>query len=159
MGICNMLDETGPILMAEDNENDILITRRAWMKGNIRNPLHVVNNGEEVLDFLYKRNGHENAPTPLLMLLDLKMPKMGGFEVIQHVKQNEDLKSIPIIVLTSSERTVDICEAYKAGANSYIVKPVNFDKFIKSILDVKNYWLNICKMPHVPKPSSGITQI
>jgi len=146
-----MLEETGPILMAEDNENDILITRRAWKKGNIRNQLHVVNDGEEVLDFLYKRNGYENAPTPLLILLDLKMPKMGGFEVIQHIKEDKDLKSIPIIVLTSSDRTVDIGRAYKAGANSYIVKPVNFDKFIKSILEVKNYWLNICKMPHIPK--------
>jgi len=154
-----MLDNAGPILMAEDNENDILITRRAWQKGNIRNPLHVVNNGEEVIDFLYKRNGYEDAPTPLLMLLDLKMPKMGGFEVIQHVKQNEDLKSIPIIILTSSDRTVDIGEAYKAGANSYIVKPVNFDKFVKSILDVNNYWFKICKMPHIPKPTSEITQI
>lgn len=114
-----MLEETGPILMAEDNENDILITRRAWEKGNIRNPLHVVNNGEEVLDFLYKRNGFEDSPTPLLMLLDLKMPKMGGFEVIKHVKQEVDLKSIPIIVLTSSDRPVDIGEVYKAGANSY----------------------------------------
>ena len=129
-----MNDDNGPILLVEDNIDDVLITKRAWRKGNIKNPLYVTGDGEEALDFLYKRNNHQDAPTPLLILLDLKMSKMGGFEVLQHIKTDERLRSIPVIILTTSERSQDIEEAYSNGANSYIVKPVNFEKFINSIV-------------------------
>ena len=144
-----MNDDMRPILLVEDNINDVLITKRAWKKCNIRNPLHITGDGEEALDFLYKRSNHKDAPTPMLILLDLKMPKMDGLEVLQQIKTDERLRSIPVIMLTSSDRSKDIDEAYQKGANSYIVKPVNFKQFIKSIMDVKHYWLNLCKIPGV----------
>ena len=134
-----MNDDMAPILLVEDNTDDVVITKRAWKKGNIRNPLHITGDGEEALAFLYKRSDHKDAPTPMLILLDLKMPKMSGLEVLQQIKTDERLRSIPVIMLTSSDRSKDIDEAYQKGANSYIVKPVNFEKFIKSIMDVKHY--------------------
>jgi CheY-like chemotaxis protein len=136
-----------PILLVEDNPDDIVITKRALAKGRIRNKLYVVHDGEEAIDFFKKRGKHKNAPKPTLVLLDLKMPRLDGFEVLKEVKSDENLKSIPIIVLTSSERDKDIDLAYKLGCNSYIIKPVNFDNFIKTIISIKYYWLTISKIP------------
>ena len=136
-----------PILLVEDNLDDILITKRAMAKGRIRNKLYIVHDGEEALDFFKKQGKYKDAPTPTLVLLDLKMPKLDGFGVLKEVKSDENLKSIPIIVLTSSERDKDIDLAYKLGANSYIMKPVNFDNFIETILSIKYYWLTISKVP------------
>jgi CheY-like chemotaxis protein len=136
-----------PILLVEDNLDDVLITKRAMAKGQIRNKLYVTNDGEEALEFLKKQGKYLNAPTPTLILLDLKMPKLDGFGVLKAVKSDEVLKSIPIIVLTSSERDKDIELAYQLGANNYIMKPVNFDNFIKTIISIKYYWLTISKIP------------
>ena len=136
-----------PILLAEDNADDILITRRAWKKGNIRNPLFVVKDGEEAIDFIYKKGNHKEAPTPSLLLLDLKMPKMDGFEVINQLKSDKKTKKIPIIILTSSSLDKDIDRAYELGCNSYICKPVNFENFIKAVVDIQHYWLILCKIP------------
>ena len=132
-----------PFLMAEDNPDDILITRRAWKKGNIRNPLYVVKDGEEAIDFLYKKGSHTEAPKPSLMLLDLNMPKMNGFEVLSQLKSDNKYKKMPILVLTSSSRDEDIDRAYELGCNSYICKPVNFENFIKAIKETYQYWLII----------------
>ncbi len=136
-----------PVLLVEDNPDDVLITRRAWKKGCIRNKLQVTRDGEEAIRFLRKQDEYSNAPTPCLILLDLKMPRVDGFDVLEIVKNDDDLKSIPIIVLTSSERRDDINRAYKLGCNSYIEKPVSFDKFIKTVLAINNYWLTLSKMP------------
>lgn len=136
-----------PILLVEDNPDDILITKRAWKKGCIRNALHVVNDGEEAINYLYKRGKFVNAPTPCLILLDLKMPKIDGFELLENFKNDDVLKTIPVIVLTSSDRVKDVNYAYQLGCNSYIVKPIDFDKFIKAVLEIKEYWLTICKIP------------
>lgn len=136
-----------PILLVEDNPDDIMITKRAFAKGRILNKLYVVQDGEEAIEFLRKRGKYKDVPTPTLVLLDLKMPKMNGFEVLEQIKGDKDLKSIPIVVLTSSERDKDIEEAYKLGCNSYIVKPVNFDNFIKTVVDIKEYWLSISRVP------------
>lgn len=133
--------------MVEDNIDDILITQRAMEKGRIRNKLYITHDGEEAIDFLKKQGKYKGAPTPTLVLLDLKMPKLDGFGVLRQVKSDETLKSIPIIVLTSSERDKDIELAYKLGCNSYIMKPVNFDNFIKTILSIEYYWLTISKIP------------
>jgi len=136
-----------PVLLVEDNPDDILITKRAWEKGRIKNPLHVVNNGEEALQFLRKEGRYKCAPTPCLVLLDLKMLRMDGFEVLEEIKGDDELKGIPIIVLTSSDREQDVERAYKLGCNSYIVKPMDFENFIKAVVEIKNYWLTLCKMP------------
>jgi two-component system response regulator len=136
-----------PILLVEDNLDDILITKRAMAKGKISNKLFVVHDGEEALEFFKKQGKYKDAPTPTLVLLDLKMPKLDGFGVLKAVKSDETLKSIPIIVLTSSERDKDVDLAYKLGANNYIMKPVSFDNFIETILSIKYYWLTISKIP------------
>lgn len=135
------------ILMAEDNPDDILITRHAWKEGNIKNPLHVVKDGEEALEFLYKIGKYKDAPTPSLMLLDINMPKMNGFEVLEKLKTDERHKKMPIIMLTTSEREKDIETAYNLGCNSYICKPVNFENFIDAVIKIQQYWLILCKIP------------
>ena len=139
-----------PILLVEDNPNDVLITKRAWKKGRIKNELLVVNDGEEAIRFLRKENDYMDAPTPCLILLDLKMPKMDGFDVLEMIKDDDSLKSTPVIVLTSSERIQDVDQAYKLGCNSYIVKPVSYENFIKAIIEIDHYWLTVCRIPMCP---------
>ncbi len=136
-----------PILLVEDNPDDVLITKRAMSKGRVLNRLFVVNDGEEALKFLKKEGEYIDAPTPSLVLLDLEMPRLNGFEVLKEIKRNDKTKSIPIVVLTTSGRDKDIDRAYNLGCNSYIVKPVDFEKFIKTVSDIKNYWLVISKIP------------
>jgi CheY-like chemotaxis protein len=133
--------------MAEDNPDDVLITRRAWKKGHIKNRLYIVNNGEEALEFLYKQGEYVNAPTPSLMLLDLNMPRVDGFEVLKVIKQDPRLKRIPVIVLTTSDREKDIQLAYDLGCNSYIVKPVNYDNFLKAVVEIQRYWIILNEIP------------
>jgi len=135
------------ILMAEDNPDDVIITKRAWKKGQIQNPLHIVNNGEEAIEFLHKKGSYTDAPTPSLILLDLKMPRMDGFEVLSILKGDNQFRTIPIIVLTTSDRDIDIKRAYRLGCNSYICKPVNFEKFKKVLMEIQQYWLILCKIP------------
>ena len=139
--------EKYPILLAEDNLDDVLITKRAWQKGQIKNKLYVVNDGEEALEFLFKKGRYVDAPSPSLLLLDLKMPRVDGFEVLEKIKTNQELKKIPIIVLTSSRRDLDIDRAYELGCNSYIVKPVNFENFIEAVVEIQRYWLILCEIP------------
>lgn len=136
-----------PVLLAEDNPDDILITQRAWKKGLIKNKLYVVKDGEEALDFLYRKGKYLDAPRPSLMLLDLKMPKIDGFEVIQMIKGDDSLKRMPIIVLTTSNRHEDVKRAYDMGCNAYIVKPVSFDNFIKAVAEIQRFWLILCEIP------------
>jgi CheY-like chemotaxis protein len=136
-----------PILMAEDNPDDILITERAWKKGNIKNKLYIVNTGEETLDFLYRRGKYVDAPSISLLLLDLNMPRMNGFEVLEVIKKDAGLKRIPVIVLTSSNRGLDVTRAYDLGCNSFIVKPVNYDSFLKAVIEIQRYWILLCEIP------------
>ena len=135
-------------LMAEDSPDDIVITKRAWKKGNIKNKLYIVNNGEETLDFLYKRGKFADAPSISLLLLDLKMPRMNGFEVLEVIKKDAGLKRIPVIVLTSSNRGRDVERAYDLGCNSYIVKPVGYDNFLKAVIEIQRYWILLCEIPY-----------
>jgi CheY-like chemotaxis protein len=134
------------VLLVEDNPDDVLITQRALRKGSIKNTLHVVNDGEEALCFLYKKEEYCDAPTLCLILLDLNMPRMDGFEVLETIKGDDTLKCIPVIILTSSERSKDIERAYRLGCNSYIRKPVNFEQFIKVLVETKRYWLTFCEI-------------
>ena len=146
----NRMKETSkkcPILLVEDNEDDVMITKRAIEEGQIRNNLYVTSDGEEALDFLRRKGRYREAPRPGFVLLDLKMPKLDGFEVLREIKNDRDLKSIPVVVLTSSGRDEDVEQAYALGCNNYIVKPVSFEKFIKTVTGIKEYWLTISKMP------------
>jgi len=136
-----------PILLVEDNEDDIMITKRALEKGQIKNNLYVTRDGEEALDFLRRKGRYREAPRPGFILLDLKMPKLDGFEVLEEIKKDRNLKSIPVVVLTTSGRDEDVEQAYDLGCNNYIVKPVSFEKFIKTVTEIKEYWLTISRIP------------
>ena len=136
-----------PILLVEDNPDDILITQRAWKKGLIKNRLYVVNDGEQALEFIYKKGEYIDAPTPSLMLLDLKMPKVDGFEVLKTVKQDKALKKMPIVVLTSSRDNTDLDQAYGLGCNGFIVKPVGYENFLEAVIEIQRYWIIISEIP------------
>jgi len=131
-----------PILLVEDDENDILITKRAFDRYNLKNTLYVVRDGEEALDFIYRRGDFEDEsiPTPGLILLDINMPRMNGIEVLRHLKKDPDKKRIPIVMLTTSRREQDKIESYNLGVNSYVVKPVDFNKFIEAVTTINLYW-------------------
>jgi len=136
-----------PILLVEDNEDDVVIIRRAIEKRGIRNRLYVVPDGEEALNFLRKEGKFRDAPRPGLVLLDLKMPKTDGFEVLKQVKNDNDLKIIPIVILTSSGRAEDVRRAYTLGCNSYLVKPEKFEKLTETVMEIDQYWLKTSRMP------------
>ncbi len=136
------------ILLVEDNEGDILLTKKAFEKGKIMNQLHVTRDGEEALDFLFKRGNFENAPTPDMILLDLNMPKLNGQEVLKTIKENPALKCIPVIVLTTSNADEDILKSYQLHASSYIRKPVDFKQFGEVIQKLQDYWFTIVRFPN-----------
>lgn len=116
-------------------------------KANVAGKLIIVNDGEEALKFLRRLDEYRDAKLPSLILLDLKMPRVNGFEVLKELKKDETLKVLPVIVFTSSERNEDVELAYKLGCNSYVVKPVKFEEFIKVIEEIKRYWLEMSEIP------------
>jgi CheY-like chemotaxis protein len=132
------------ILLVEDNPQDLELTRRALRKGNLTNNIHVARDGAEALEFLFCEGAHAGRKIedgPKLILLDLKLPKVDGLEVLKRVKSNPLTKTIPVVVLTSSKEQNDVIESYQLGVNSYIVKPVNFERFAEAVRDVGMYWL------------------
>ncbi len=138
------------ILLVEDNPNDAEMTIRALKKHNLANSLVHVSDGEEALDFLFARGAYSARQMqngPKMILLDLKLPKIDGLEVLKAVKEDSRTKLIPVVVLTSSTEEKDIIESYKLGVNSYIVKPVDFDKFVQAIKDLGLYWLLLNQSP------------
>ena len=138
------------ILLVEDNEGDIELTKEAFEEAKFRNNLHVVEDGEEALDFLFKRNGYEDVLLPDVILLDLNLPGTDGREVLEIVKADKVLRRVPVIVLTSSKADKDIIESYDLHANCYIVKPVDAIKFMDVVQHVENFWVDIvCLPPHL----------
>jgi len=136
------------ILLVEDNPNDAELSIRALKKGNIANKIVHLKDGAEALDFLFGKGAYENRDInnkPRVVLLDLKMPKVNGIEVLQEIKNNELTKKIPVVILTSSSEDPDIKACYALGVNSYIVKPVGFDNFTKVVGDLGFYWLLLNK--------------
>jgi len=129
------------ILLVEDNPDHVELILRALRENNLLNQVHVVTNGEEALDFLYQRGKYANAPRPGLILLDIKLPRVDGIEVLRRIKADPELRSIPTVMLTTSAGEQEIVESYSCGANSYIVKPLDFDQFVKAIKTLKLYWL------------------
>jgi len=138
------------ILLVEDSPTDVAITQRALAEARAPVKVHVVRDGEEALDFLYHRRafaGRDDAPRPNLVLLDLNLPKVAGHEVLRVIKQDDDLKLIPVVVFTTSEREEDIEEAYRLGGNSYFSKPTEFQEYRKLLLMVEQYWMRLAKLP------------
>jgi len=138
------------ILLVEDNPNDVKLTLKALQKNKLTNQIQVVIDGEEALDFIFARNKYSDRSindVPKVILLDLKLPKIDGLEVLKELKNDERTKKIPVVILTSSREESDIIKSYQLGANSYIVKPVDFEKFVSAIADIGLYWLLLNEMP------------
>ena len=142
----------GVILLAEDDPNDVLSVQRAFQRNYVANPVQVVRDGEEALAYLSGQApfaDRERHPLPVLMLMDLKMPRKSGLEVLAWVRQQPGLKRLPIIVLTSSNQSPDINRAYELGANSYLVKPAGFDSLLDLVKNLDMYWLILNEKPEL----------
>jgi CheY-like chemotaxis protein len=134
------------ILLVEDSPGDVELTQEAFQGTKIANRLHVVCDGDEALEFLYQRGRHENVVRPDLVLLDLNMPGKNGKEVLAIIKQDDRLKDIPVIILTSSEAETDIARSYALYANAYLVKPMNLEEFFQ-VAEAVMFWLSVVKLP------------
>ena len=135
------------ILLVEDNEGDIELTKEAFEEAKFRNKLQVVEDGDDALDYLYKRGEFTSAVTPDIVLLDLNIPGTDGREVLEAIKNDKKLRRIPTIILTSSKADKDVIESYDLFANCYIVKPVDAVKFIDVVRRVENFWVDIVRLP------------
>ncbi len=143
------------ILLAEDREDDILLILRAFKKGGINNPLHVVRDGDEAVAYLKGEGRYfnrEEYPLPDLLLLDLKMPRMDGFEVLRWIRQQPGLGPLRVVMLTSSEDIRDVNVAYRLGANSFMVKPMDFENVVELGKVLRDYWLKMDKGPETSRP-------
>lgn len=135
------------ILLVEDSPGDVRLTQEIFRDGKILNNLNCVGDGVEAMAFLYRDGKYANAPYPDLILLDLNLPKKDGREVLAELKANENLKRIPVVVLTTSQAEEDILRAYNLHANCYITKPINLDQFIRVVKSIEEFWLTIAKLP------------
>jgi two-component system response regulator len=138
------------ILLVEDNPDDIALTLRAFKKVNIANEIEVVRDGEEAMDYLLGRGKHADRDTsvaPAVILLDLKLPKMSGLEVLKAIRSEQSTRLLPVVILTSSKEESDLVNGYRLGANSYIRKPVDFERFVDAAKQLKLYWLVLNEPP------------
>ena len=135
------------VLLVEDDPGDVLMTREAFEHHKIRNPLHVVSDGAEALRFLRKEGEYADAPRPGLVLLDLNLPRMNGREVLAEVKSDPSLRSIPVVVLTTSAAEEDILRSYDLHANAYVTKPVDFSRFMEVIRQIDDFFVSVVKLP------------
>jgi DNA-binding response OmpR family regulator len=143
------MDILGRILMVEDDPRDVELTLTALAEYNLTNEVVVIHDGEQALDYLYRRGDYKarNNKNPAVLLLDLKLPKVDGLEVLQQVKSDETLKMIPVVVLTSSREERDMVASYKLGVNAYVVKPVDFHEFVNAIKELGMFWAIINEPP------------
>ncbi|MFI2113397.1 response regulator [Streptomyces rubiginosohelvolus] len=135
------------VLLVEDDPGDELMTREAFEDNKIRNTLHVVRDGQEALDFLYRRGEYTEAPRPDLVLLDLNLPKYDGRQVLEQIKSDPALSLIPVVVLTTSSAEEDILRSYKLHANAYVTKPVDLDQFIAAVRQIDEFFVTVVRLP------------
>lgn len=140
------------ILLVEDNPGDVVLTKGAFKAAKLANNMHVAEDGEEAMNFLNKVDGYEDAVTPDIILLDLNLPKKDGREVLEEIKNNSKLRRIPVVILTSSQADQDVMKMYDMHANSYIVKPVNLEKFIEIVKAVESFWFSVVVLPNDVTP-------
>ena len=148
-----MLEKFVQILLVEDNPDDVELTLHAFQKHHLANRVHVVRDGAEALEFLFRTSAYKDRRTedsPQLVLLDLKLPKVDGLEVLRRMKADPRNRMIPVVMLTSSREDRDITESYRLGVNSYIVKPVNFEQFTEAVRQLGLYWLLMNEPPPIP---------
>ena len=145
-------DRPVEIMLVEDNPHDAELAQRAFLKNNLTNRVVHVSDGQEALDYVFgegKYAGQPRSCQPRVIILDLKLPKVDGLEVLRALKGNEKTRMIPVVVLTSSQGEADMIESYKLGVNSYIIKPVDFDKFVDAVRELGMYWLLLNQAPSV----------
>ena len=149
-----MLEKSVEILLVEDNPDDVELTLHAFRKHNLANRVHIVRDGAEAVDFLFRTGAYKDRhieDNPHVVLLDLKLPKVDGLEVLRRMKEEPRTRMIPVVVLTSSREERDIMESYQLGVNSYIVKPVNFEQFTEAVRQLGLYWLLMNEPPPIPR--------
>ncbi len=147
-----MTAENLAILLVEDNPQDVELTLRAFRRRKLSNPIHVARDGEEALDYVHRRGAFaQDAPIPGVVLLDIRLPKVDGIEVLRQMRADPSYRTVPVVMLTTSQEDTDIRRCYELGVNSYIVKPVDFDKFLTVVERVDLYWL----LTNVPAPPAA----
>jgi len=139
--------ETVEILLVEDNSGDVRLTEEALKDGKVLNRLSVAGDGEEAIAFLRREGKYADAPRPDVILLDLNLPRKTGFEVLADIKNDPDLKRIPVVILTVSQAEEDIVKGYNLHANCYIAKPITLNQFLQVVRSIESFWLNIVKLP------------
>ncbi len=135
------------ILLVEDNPGDVRLTKEALKEAKVHNQLYIVEDGVEAMEFLHQQDKYADAERPDLILLDLNLPKKDGREVLEEIKQDDKLKRIPVVVLTTSRAEEDILRTYDLHANCYVTKPVDLDQFINIVKSIEDFWLTIVRLP------------
>ncbi|WP_256392633.1 response regulator [Natronoarchaeum rubrum] len=139
--------DTADILLVEDNPGDVRLTEEAFREGQIKNTLHVVNDGVDALEFLRQRGEYADAPRPDIVLLDLNLPRKDGDEVLDEIRDDPALEALPVVVLTSSEAQEDIVQSYELKANAFLTKPVDPEEFIEVVRTFQEFWLSVVRLP------------
>lgn len=151
-----LLANPNDILLVDDDPGDVLLTKRALYNGHVCNAVHVARDGVEAMEFLHQRGSFAGAPRPDLILLDLNMPRMDGREVLLEIKRDANLRTIPVIVLTTSDAEQDILRSYDLHANCYVTKPAELEHFTRVVKEIRGYWFSIVKLPPPYSESSEV---
>lgn len=136
------------ILLVEDNAGDVMLIEEALEEGKVINNVSIAKDGEKAIQFLDKKGEYSGVESPDLIILDINLPRINGFEVLQYVKESEELKHIPVIMLTTSSSEIDIAKSYNNHANCYVTKPVGVEEFLSAVSSIENFWIQLVKLSH-----------